>query len=334
MLGDPVGALGLGCMGMSEFYGHRDDVRSIRTIHAALEGGVNLLDTADMYGAGHNEELLGRALRGHREQAFVASKFAIRRENGQRWNDSSPGYARTACEASLRRLGVETIDLYYVHRLDGSTPIEDTMAGLVDLVDAGKIRYIGLSEVDADVLRRAHEVHPITAVQSEYSLWTRDVVTDGVLAAARELGTALVAYSPLGRGFLTGTVRDVETLDEQDFRRANPRFTGDNFDANLQLLEELTAIAAKRDVTRGQVALAWVLAQGGDVIPIPGTKRIEYLRQNLAAGAITLDADELARLDETFAPNNVWGQRYPTAGLPITSDRQEPNRLTSPTTKP
>lgn len=321
MLGDQVGALGLGCMGMSEFYGHGDDARSVRTIHAALDAGVNLLDTADLYGDGHNERLLGLALRGHRDQAYLATKFAIRRQDGHRWYDSSPEYARAACEASLRRLGIETIDLYYMHRLDGRTPIEDTMAALAELVQAGKVRYIGLSEVNAEVLRRAHAIHPVTAVQSEYSLWTRDVAADGVLGAARELGMVLVAYSPLGRGFLTGSIRSTEALTERDFRRSNPRFTGSNLEANLPMLDALTAVADKHDATSGQVSLAWVLAQGPDIVPIPGTKRVEYLRQNIAATALSLTAGELALLDQAFDPGKVRGQRYPDAGMPITSDR-------------
>lgn len=323
VLGDEVGALGLGCMGMSEFYGAGDDARSTRVIHEALDAGVAVCDTADMYGDGHNEELLGRALRGHRERAYVATKFGIRRAGERRWYDSTAEYARSACEASLRRLGVDTIDLYYLHRLDGRTPIEETVAGLAELVREGKVRYLGLSEVDADVLRRANAVHPITAVQSEYSLWTRGVVADGVLGAARELGTQLVAYSPLGRGFLTGTIGSVDNLDQNDFRRVNPRFTDGNLDANLLLLEELTGIAEEHGATRGQIALAWLLAQGEDIIPIPGTKRSEYLQQNLAAAGITLTAAELATLDEAFAPDRVRGQRYPDAGLPITSDRQQ-----------
>lgn len=317
-LGDPVGALGLGCMGMSEFYGRPDDAQSTRVIHAALDAGVTLLDTADMYGEGHNEELVGRALRTHRNRAFVATKFGIRRDGDRRWSDASPDYARSACEASLRRLGVETIDLYYVHRLDAHTPIEDTIGALAELVTAGKVRYLGLSEVSAEMLRRAGAVHPITAVQSEFSLWTRDVVTDGVLAAARELGTTLVAYSPLGRGFLTGALRKLDHLAEDDFRLTNPRFAEGNLEVNLAMLDELTAVADRHGATLGQIALAWILAQGEDVIPIPGTKRIEYLTQNIAAAAVSLSTEQITALDAAFTPENVKGERYPAATLPDT----------------
>lgn len=326
VLGDPVGAIGLGCMGMSEFYGETDDAQSTKVIHAALDAGVTLLDTADMYGEGHNEELVGRALRTHRDRAFLATKFAIRRDGDRRWNDTSPEYARSACDASLRRLGVDTIDLYYVHRLDGHTPIEDTVGALAELVAAGKIRHIGLSEVGADTLRRAHAVHPITAVQSEFSLWTRNVVTDGVLAAARESGTALVAYSPLGRGFLTGALRELGQLRAQDFRLTNPRFADGNLRANLALLDAVNAVATRHAATLAQVALAWVLAQGQDVIPIPGTKRLSYLRQNIAAARVELTADELAALDLAFSPDKVHGLRYSAATLPDTSSREEISR--------
>ncbi|SER21335.1 aldo/keto reductase [Actinokineospora terrae] len=314
--GDPVGLFGLGCMGMSEFYGAHDDARSTEVLHAAIDAGVTLLDTADMYGGGHNERLVGAVLR--TRNAFVATKFGIRRDGERRWNDSSPGYLRTACDASLRRLGVDTIDLYYAHRLDGTTPVEDTVGALAELVQAGKVRHIGLSEVDAATLRRAHAVHPIAAVQSELSLWTRDVVTDGVLAAARELGTALVAYSPLGRGFLTGALRDRASLAEDDFRFTNPRFTETNLAANLPLLSAVDQVVERHGASHAQIALAWVLAQGEDVIPIPGTRRLDHLRENLAAAAITLTDAEVAALDAAFAPDKVHGQRYPSATLPVT----------------
>lgn len=317
-LGDSAGVMGLGCMGMSEFYGPLDDLRSTAVIHAALDAGVRMLDTADMYGEGHNEELIGRALRARRDQAFVATKFGIRRNGGRRWTDASPDYVRAACEASLRRLGIDTIDLYYLHRIDSKTPIEDTVGALAELVRAGKVRHIGLSEVNADTLRRAAAVHPITAVQSEFSLWSRDVVTDGVLAAARELGTALVAYAPLGRGFLTGTVRSVSGLADDDFRRHNPRFADGNLEVNASLLDVLGSVADQLGATLGQTALAWVLAQGGDVIPIPGTKRTAYLQENLAATALSLSPAQLAALDAAFNPDHVWGARYPAASLPDT----------------
>ncbi len=315
----PVGAFGLGCMGMSEFYGSRDDTRSIEVLHAALDAGVTVLDTADMYGDGHNEELVGRVVRDRRDDAFVATKFGIRRDGSRRWYDSSPEYARAACDASLRRLGVDTIDLYYVHRLDAATPVEDTAGALAELVRAGKVRHVGLSEVSAATLRRAHAVHPIAAVQSELSLWTRDVVVDGVLDAARESGAALVAYSPLGRGFLTGALRDRDGLAEDDFRRVNPRFTDANLAANLPLLTAVVEVAERHGATPAQVALAWVLAQGRHVIPIPGTKRLEYLRENLAAAAISLSAADVAALDSAFAPDRVHGDRYPAATMPNTS---------------
>lgn len=318
LLGDRVGALGLGCMGMSEFYGRADDTQSIRVIHSALDCGVSVLDTADMYGDGHNEELVGRALRARRKEAFVATKFGIRRDGERRWNDASPSYARSACDASLRRLGVDTIDLYYLHRLDEHTPIEDTIGAMADLVQAGKVRYIGLSEVSAQILRRAHAVHPITALQSEFSLWTHDVVTDGVLAAARELGASLVAYSPLGRGMLTGEIAALDDLAGDDVRRIMPRFADGNLDTNVVLLDSLREVAEQHDASPGQIALAWVLAQGEDVIPIPGTKRLDYLAQNIDAAAISLSAEQLVALDAAFRPDNVQGARYPAATLPDT----------------
>lgn len=317
--GPLAGRIGLGCMGMSgEFYGPADDAQSVRVIQAALDAGVTLLDTADMYGSGTNEELVGKALRGRRDEAVLATKFGIRRADGKRWNDSSPAYARAACEASLRRLGVDTIDLYYVHRMDSTTPVEETVGELARLVDEGKIRSIGLSEVSAAQVRRAHAVHPIAAVQSEFSLWTRNVVDDGVLGACRDLGIALVAYSPLGRGFLTGTVRSLTELAEGDFRRGNPRFAEGGLEANLPLLATLRDIAAARGARPGQIALAWVLAQGQDVFAIPGTRRLTYLEENVAAGRIELSADELSRLDHAFREEAVVGDRYPAAIMPVT----------------
>ncbi|WP_255955366.1 aldo/keto reductase [Streptomyces odontomachi] len=317
--GPLVGPIGLGCMGMSgEFYGAADDARSIEVIHAALDAGVTHLDTADMYGSGSNEELVGRALRGRRDAAVLATKFGIRRAEGRRWNDSSPAYARRACEASLRRLGVETIDLYYVHRLDAATPVEDTVGALAGLVQEGKVRHIGLSETSAENVRRAHAVHPIAAVQSEFSLWTRNVIDDGVLAACRDLGISLVAYSPLGRGFLTGTVRSVSALDSTDFRRRNPRFADGGLEANLPLLATLEKIAADHGVPAGQVALAWVLAQGEDIVPVPGTRRLSYLHQNVAAAGLELAGDELSLLEHAFRAEAVTGERYPAAIMPVT----------------
>ncbi|MFD5075733.1 aldo/keto reductase [Streptomyces sp. NPDC058371] len=317
--GPLVGAIGLGCMGMSGgYYGPADDTRSIEVIQAALDAGTTLIDTADMYGVGHNEELVGKAVRGRRDEVTLATKFGIRLADGKRWNDSGPAYARQAVEASLRRLGVDTIDLYYVHRLDGTTPIEDTVGALAEFVAEGKIRHIGLSEVSAANLRRAHAVHPIAAVQSEFSLWTRNVIGDGVLGAARELGVGLVAYSPLGRGFLTGAVRTLDTLPADDFRRGNPRFADGGLEGNLPLLDQVGEIADAHGATPGQVALAWVLAQGEDIVPIPGTKRLTYLAQNTAAAAVELKADELAALDEAFRAEHVVGERYPAAIMPAT----------------
>lgn len=322
-LSESVGPVGLGCMGMSEFYGPLDDLGSTAVLHAALDAGVTMLDTADMYGDGHNEELVGRVLHSRREQAFVATKFGIRRHGGRRWTDASPEYAFAACEASLRRLGVEVLDLYYLHRTDPRVPIEDTVGALAELVHAGKVRHIGLSEVNAETLRRAAAVHPITAVQSEFSLWTRDVVADGVLAAARELGTALVAYSPLGRGFLTGTVRSLVRLGQDDIRRQNPRFAPDNLTVNARMLDALEHVADHQGATLGQVALAWVLAQGSDVIPIPGTKRVAYLEENLRATDVSLTNVQLATLDAAFGPEHVRGARYPAGSLPDTRPAME-----------
>ncbi|MEV6113655.1 aldo/keto reductase [Streptomyces sp. NPDC052109] len=317
--GPLVGAIGLGCMGMSgEYYGPADDERSIRVINAALDAGATLIDTADMYGRGHNEELVGRAVRGRRDEVVLATKFGIRLADGKRWNDNTPAYARQAVEASLRRLGVDTIDLYYVHRFDGETPVEDTIGTLAEFVREGKVRHIGLSEVSAAHLRRAHAVHPIAAVQSEFSLWTRNIVDDGVLGACRELGIALVPYSPLGRGFLTGTLRSVDSLPEGDFRRGNPRFADGSLEANLPLLDTVSAVAEAHGATPGQIALAWVLAQGDDIVPIPGTKRMEYLAQNLGAAAVELKQDELDALDRAFRAENVVGERYPAAIMPVT----------------
>jgi aryl-alcohol dehydrogenase-like predicted oxidoreductase len=307
-----VSALGLGCMGMSEFYGARDEGEAVATIHHALDRGLTFLDTADVYGPYTNEELVGRAIRGRRSEAVVATKFGIVRGEDRtvRAINGRPEYVRSACDASLRRLGVDTIDLYYQHRVDPGTPIEDTVGAMGELVRAGKVRFLGLSEAGAATLRRAHAVHPISALQTEYSLWTRDP-EDEILAACRALGIGFVAYSPLGRGFLTGQIKRFEDLAPDDYRRMSPRFQGENFQKNLDLVERVRTIAAQKDCTPAQLALAWVLAQGTDVVPIPGTKRRTYLEENLGALAVRLTADDLRRIDEVAPPGAAAGLRYP-----------------------
>lgn len=317
--GPTVSAIGLGCMGMSAFYGGRgSEADAIQVIHHALDAGITLLDTADMYGPHTNEALVGRAIAGRRDDVFLATKFGIRLDPGNpqaRGVDGRPEYVAAACEGSLKRLQVETIDLYYQHRVDPAVPIEDTVGAMARLVEQGKVRHIGLSEASAATLRRAHAVHPVTALQSEYSLWSREPETDGTLAACRELGIGFVPYSPLGRGFLTGTIRTVEDFDADDYRRHSPRFQGENFARNLALVEQVQAIAQDYRVTPGQLALAWVLAQGEDLVPIPGTKRIAYLDENIAALDIDLTADDLARIDAIFPPDAAAGDRYPAASM-------------------
>jgi aryl-alcohol dehydrogenase-like predicted oxidoreductase len=310
-----VGAIGLGCMGMSAFYGPRDDDESTKVIHRALELGVTLLDTADMYGPYTNEVLVGTAIKGKRDKVVLATKFAIQFVDGQRRINGKPEYVREACDASLSRLGVDHIDLYYQHRVDPNTPIEDTIGAMAGLVKAGKVRYLGMSEASSETIRRAHNVHPITALQSEYSLWTRDP-EDDVLQTCRELGIGFVAYSPLGRGFLTGQIKKYEDLAADDFRRDNPRFQGANFAKNLQLVDRVTQLATQKGCTPGQLALAWVMAQGDDIVPIPGTKRRAFLEENLGAERVQLSKQELAAIDEIAPKGVAAGERYPTAAMP------------------